>query len=187
MRVKKPNVVEVFTKAQLQELREKITSARDLALIFTGIECGCRVGEMRTIRASRIDWKERILVKIDSKKGVERRCGFTPWLKHQLQLYIDAFKPGDILFPMSPKRCEQLLQKWCKAIGIHDDENDPPKSWVSWHVVRRTYINQAGDAGIEEHEVQSVTGDTLSTIMRYYKKPNPGDAGKKMMKFYETG
>lgn len=185
MRLRKENVVDILTKAQMQELRETIDNSRDLCLIFVGIECGCRVGEMPTIHASKIDWKERIIVKVDSKKGVERRCGFTPWLKQQLQLYMNAYKPGDVLFDLTPKRCEQLFQKWCEKIGLHDPVGEPPKSWVSWHVIRRTYINQAADAGVEVHEVLSVTGDTLSTIMRYYKKANPGDAGKKMMRFYE--
>ena len=185
MRVKKANQVDVLTKSQMQELRETINNARDLAIIFVGIECGCRVGEIPSIKLKEIDWKERVLIKYDSKKNVPRKCGFSPWLKQQLQLYINAYKPKEFLFEVKEKRCEQVLQKWCKKIGLHDDENDPPTSWVSWHLVRRTYINQAGDAGIEIHEVQAVTGDTLATILRYYKKANPGDQGRKMMKFYD--
>jgi integrase/recombinase XerD len=193
MRIKKENVVDLLTRPQMQEIRETIKNIRDLCIIFVGIECGCRVGEMSTIRLDEIDWKGRILIKYDSKKkkkGTEehipRKCGFSPWLSQQLQLYINAFKPEGVLFNLSEKRYEQILQGWCEEIGLHDRTNDPPKSWVSWHVVRRTYINQAGPAGVEIQDVQEVTGDTLATILKYYKRANPGDQGIKMMKFYQA-
>lgn len=182
MRIKKQNIIGFFTKQDMALLKQKIKNLRDQCVIFTGIECGARVGEMRSITPESIDWRNRVLTKVDSKKHVERKCGISPWLAQQLQFYIAAFRieKRQPLFDLSEKQMDYILKKWAREAGIFTDTN-----WLSWHIVRRTYINQCAQAGIDSLEVEAVTGDRLDTIMRYYRKANPGDTSAKMAKFYQ--
>ena len=177
MRIKKENIVLVLSRVQINRLKTTITNLRDLCMVFTGFECACRVGEMSKFAISRINWEEGLIEKYDVKKRASRWVGVTPWLLQQLQFYISSYKPGEILFPYSTKTFDLVLKKWCAQAGI--------EGWVSWHLLRRSYVNQAAQIGLDVIEVQHTTGDSLSSLMKYYRRPSPGDTGRRMALFYE--
>ncbi|HEY3420842.1 MAG TPA: site-specific integrase [Methanomassiliicoccales archaeon] len=188
MRHKMENEIDVFSSEQLREIIKAADSLRDRCAIGLGVEAACRVTEMQYWRPTNFDFRFRTAMKWDVKKKEARKIGITPQLAEQVSLYINTAKikgdsplfPGrDPAKPLSVKSFDQLLKDLCVKCKI--------EGWPSWHDLRHTYVSLAAIRNVTIDEVRYVTGDSLATIMRYYRKPIPQDMGKWMSDFYMEG
>ena len=184
MRVKKENAIDVLSSEQLRDIMSGAEDLRDRCLIGLGVEAACRVGEMSHWRVSSFDFRYLTAIKYDVKKKEPRRVGITKELADQVKLYVNTARLKDgPLFPgrfagepISEKTVDQVLKDLTAKAGI--------EGWISWHCLRHTYCSLAAMRNVTIDEVRYVTGDSLQTIMRYYKKPIPQDMGKWMSDLY---
>jgi integrase len=179
------NQIDVLSTEQLKAVLKAADNLRDKVMIGLGVETACRVEEMRYWRPNNFDFRFLSAVKWDIKKKEARRVGITGELAEQVKLYINTtkLKGSSPLFPgrdpskaLSVKKIDKVLKDWTKAAGI--------EGWITWHDLRHTYVSIASMRNITIDEVMNVTGDSVGTIMRYYKKPIPQDQGKWLSDIY---
>lgn len=179
------NEIDVLSTEQLRAVLKAADNLRDKVIIGLGTEAACRVEEMRYWRPSNFDFRFLTAIKWDIKKKEPRRVGITSELAEQVKLYINTTKlKGDSpLFPgrdpskaLSVKKLDKVLKDWTRTAGID--------GWISFHDLRHTFVSLAAQRGVSIDEAMYVTGDSLRTIMRYYKKPIPQDMGKWMSDIY---
>jgi len=179
------NTIDVLSSQQLREIIRRADNLRDKCMIGLGVEAACRVGEMSRWTPASFDFRYHTAMKYDIKKKESRKVGITSQLAEQLRLYINTAKicegplfPGRKAgLPIASKTVDEVLKHWTREAEI--------LGWISWHCLRHTYVSMAAQREVPISEVQYVTGDSIRTIMRYYKKPIPEDQGKWMSDLYE--
>lgn len=184
MRHKMENVIDVLSTEQLKEIFAKADSLQEKCMIGLGVEAASRIGEMQYWRLTNFDFRYQTAIKYDIKKKEPRRIGISRELSEQLRLYVNTARiRNSPLFPgrkedepMSGKKMDQVLKDLTLEAGI--------EGWISWHCLRHTYVSLAALRNVTIDEVRYVTGDSLQTIMRYYRKPIPQDMGKWMGDIY---
>lgn len=178
------NTIDVLSTEQLREILKAADNLRDKCIIGLGVEAACRVNEMTYWRVESFDFRYKTAIKYDIKKKEPRKVGISKELAEQILLYINTAKIKEgPLFPgrslgtsIVDKTFDDTLKQWTAAADI--------PGWISFHCLRHTYVSLAAQREIPISEVLYVTGDSLQTVLKYYKKPIPEDQGKWMSDLY---
>ncbi len=157
-----------LSEEELQRLLNTIGDLEDKTLIVFSLETGLRRSEIVTIRTADIDFERQTVKVFDEKKDEWRQVVFPQYVGTQLRMYLKARKQrSPLLFPFSHRTANRKLQRWCAAAGIRLDSKG--RTQVSFHWLRHTFIRRSKMAGRDIKVVQQNTGDTIETILKYYR------------------
>lgn len=167
-KVKTDKVIkETYTDEELETLRDKSPTIRDLAIIDMLASTGMRIGEMVLLNKSDIDFKERECI-VFGKGNKERIVYFDARTKLHLQRYLDSRNDNNDALFVSLKKpskrvtiggIESRLRKMGKELEIHK---------VHPHKFRRTLATMAIDKGMPIEQLQELLGhQRIDTTLQY--------------------
>jgi integrase len=157
-----------LSEEELQRLLTTIDDLKDKTLIVFALETGLRRSEIVTIRTADIDFERQTVKVFDEKKDEWRLVVFPQYVGTQLRMYLKARKRRSAyLFPFSHRTANRKLQRWCQAAKIRLDPQG--RTQVSFHWLRHTFIRRSKMVGRDIKVVQQNTGDTIETILKYYR------------------
>ena len=169
-RARKPN--RPLTQEQVRRVMLTIDNLRDAALLDLGFNCGPRVSEPLTFGQDAIDWEQGSINIWDEKKNEYRRIWPPRETLARLKQWINQSKPGpNRVFGFNAKTAERIVQRW--TLSVLGEAR-------SWHTVRHTYINLCAELEQDIKIVCANTGDSITTILHYYRKPSPGYIRRKV-------
>jgi integrase/recombinase XerD len=150
-----------LTEDEIRKLLHSLATIRESALIRIGLSVGLRVSEIVTIRTSEVDFDRGLISIWDEKKDIWRKVMPTRETLAALRQYIESDQPGLLVFPMSAKTVERIIQRAARAsLGYV----------ISWHSLRTTYVSRSVELEQSPAVVMMNTGDSPSTILKYYTK-----------------
>jgi integrase len=155
-----------LTPEEVHTLLKAIDNIPDYTLILTGLYTGMRISEIASLEEISINEGEGRIHIWDEKKDKYRDVYIPSEVISVLKRHINAMVRGKDprLFPYSCKTIERKIQGWTyRILGKKK----------SWHAIRHTYISLSRELGIPMEIVIQNTGDTASTILKYYSKPSP--------------
>ena len=155
-----------LTPEEVHILLKAIDNIPDYTLILTGLYTGMRISEISSLEEISINEGEGRIHIWDEKKDKYRDVYIPGEVISVLKRHINAMVRGKDprLFPYSHKTIERKIQGWTyRILGKKK----------SWHAIRHTYISLSRELGIPMEIVIQNTGDTASTILKYYSKPSP--------------
>lgn len=163
--------------------REKVTGARDYALLLLMLRTSLRVSEACNLRFSQVKWSHgRWVIKFKVKGGRERTQPIPAEVKQVIDEYLRIdrtrrslqhsdgadqfiFQPHTnyrtLVFnkPLSATMAWHIVRKWGQFSGVGK---------LSPHDLRRTAITRALDQGLSYRQVQMMSGHKdPKTVMRY--------------------
>lgn len=167
-RVKTATVTKsVLSDEELETLRDRCSTVRDLALVDMLASTGMRVGELVRLNISDVNLQERECI-VTGKGNKQRPVYFDARAKLHLRAYLDSRTDSNpALFVSLDKNAERLgisgvesrLRELGLACGI---------SRVHPHKFRRTLATHAIDKGMPIEQVQKLLGHArIDTTMHY--------------------
>ena len=167
-KVKTAKVVkDTYTDEELEKMRDRCDSIRDLAMIDLLASSGMRVGEMVTLNREDINFVERECIVL-GKGNKERIVYFDARTKIHLQCYLNNRQDNDPALFVSLRAphnrlkiggVESRLRKLGKQLQI---------SKVHPHKFRRTLATTAIDKGMPIEQVQQLLGhQKIDTTLHY--------------------
>jgi integrase len=174
-------------KAYLEPLQVKRLIAvaktlRDMLLILIPWRTGIRVGELIRIRVPDVDFENRaILIKVQKirkrdRKEIERRRivpvdrGTLDMIKEYLEWRKQFPYKGDLLFPITRQRVDQIYWKLAKRAGIKET-GDPAISKyrkLHPHVLRHSFAIHCIKHGMSIERLQKILGHQSPTTTSVY-------------------
>jgi len=165
---KKPIVDKYLNEEELKKLITSISDLTDKTLILFTLETGLRRSEVVAIHTSNLDLESQTVQIFDFKKDEWRIAVYPKYISSQIHMYLDArASTSPLLFPFSSRTANRRLKRWCQYAGIRLQNNG--ESIVSFHWLRHTFIRRSKMAGRDIKVVQQNTGDTIETILKYYR------------------
>lgn len=160
-------VKEVISDEDIERMRDRCNSLRDLAIIDLLYSTGIRVGELVRLNIDDINFEERECV-VFGKGDKERRVYFDAKTKIHLQGYINNRSDSNpALFVTLDAPYDRIkisgveirLRRLGRELGI---------SCIHPHKFRRTMATRAIDKGMPIEQVQKLLGHSqIDTTMRY--------------------
>jgi len=158
-----------YSESELYRLLSNIDTIPDRALFLFGLDSGCRVSEVATVRFKDIDFNGQIVRIIDHKKhGAIREIVVSKltimalkWLWQSRQCSTEMF-----VFPWTVRTLNRRLKDWCKRAGI-------PERRAHWHMLRHTFVVRSRLAGRDVSAIRAQTGDSAITLLRVYSELTP--------------
>ncbi len=167
---------------QVESVLAITTSPRDALLVRIPWRTGIRVSELIGIRVQDIDFEDRaILIKIQKQrkrdnKAVERRR-LVPIDRDTLGMVREYLKwraqfpyKGDLLFPISRQRVDQVYWKLGRRAGIKEI-GDPAVSKhrkLHPHVLRHSFAIHCVKHGMSIERLQKILGHSSPTTTSVY-------------------
>lgn len=174
---------------QVERLIAVATNPRDALLIRIPWRTGIRVGELIGLRISDIDFDSRALVikvqKMRRKDGkaIEKRRmvpidqGTLDMIREYLQWRKQFSYEGDLLFPITRQRVNQIFWKLGRKTGI-TEIGDPAISKhrkLHPHVLRHSYSIQCIKKGMSIDRLQKILGHASPTTTSVYLQWSSAD------------
>jgi len=173
----------------IELLIEAATNLRDRLLVRTPWRTGVRVSELIGIRIQDIDFENRaILIKVQKMrkrdgKAVDRRRlvpvdkGTLDMVKEYLEWRKQFPYKGDLLFPISRQRVDQLFWKLGRKAGI-SEIGDPAVSKhrkLHPHVLRHSFAIHCVKRGMSIERLQKILGHQSPTTTSVYLQYSVAD------------
>jgi len=167
---------------QVERLIAVASNLRDVLLVLIPWRTGIRVGELIAIRVPDIDFENRaILIKVQKMrkkdgKAVERRRvvpidqGTLDTVKEYLEWRKQFPYKGDLLFPITRQRVDQIFWKLGRRAGIKEI-GDPAVSKhrkLHPHVLRHSFAIHAVKKGMRIDRLQKILGHQSPTTTSVY-------------------
>ena len=167
---------------QVERLIAPPTKLRDVLLVRIPWRTGIRVTELIGIRVQDIDFENRAIVikrlklrKIDGKAIERRRVipidqGTLDMVTQYLQWRMQFRYSGDLLFPISRQRVQQIVQKLGRRAGI-TEVGDPTVSQrrkLHPHHLRHSFAIHAIKKGMTVERLQKILGHQSPTTTSVY-------------------
>jgi integrase len=141
---------------------EKADSYEDIALIKLALSTGIRRADIVKIELGNIDLENRELKFWEHKKRRFWTVPLTIEVSEELRKYIKTKKKKSrFLFDFCGRTAYNKLQRALEKAEI--------KKQISFHDLRRSFMKTAKKKGISLKAVSQITGDTYSTIEKYYQ------------------
>ena len=160
-------VKEVISDEEIEKMRDRCSSLRDLAIIDLLYSTGIRIGELVRLNIDDIDFEERECI-VFGKGDKERRVYFDAKTKIHLMGYINSRSDANpALFVTLDAPYDRLqisgveirLRRLGRELGINK---------VHPHKFRRTMATRAIDKGMPIEQVQKLLGHSqIDTTMHY--------------------
>jgi len=167
---------------ELKALFDVIDDIEARTLIEFALETGLRASDVTGILTSNIEFEHQYIKIWDEKKDTWRNIVFPKSTGNLIKMYLKARKQnGPGLFPYSEKTLRRRLQDYCRKAGIRKVKKKTGTA-VGWHWLRHTFIRRSQMAGRDIKVVQQNTGDTIETILKYYRDLSIEDRVKEIEK-----
>ena len=160
-------VKEIISDEEIEKMRDRCSSLRDLAIIDLLYSTGIRIGELVRLNIDDIDFEERECI-VFGKGDKERRVYFDAKTKIHLMSYINSRSDANpALFVTLDAPYDRLqisgveirLRRLGRELGINK---------VHPHKFRRTMATRAIDKGMPIEQVQKLLGHSqIDTTMHY--------------------
>ena len=160
-------VKEIISDEEIEKMRDRCSSLRDLAIIDLLYSTGIRIGELVRLNIDDIDFEERECI-VFGKGDKERRVYFDAKTKIHLMGYINSRSDANpALFVTFDAPYDRLqisgveirLRRLGRELGINK---------VHPHKFRRTMATRAIDKGMPIEQVQKLLGHSqIDTTMHY--------------------
>ncbi|MCD7726640.1 MAG: tyrosine-type recombinase/integrase, partial [Clostridiales bacterium] len=176
-----------FSELEIEKLRDSCKTKKEMALIDLLISSGVRIGEIPTIKISKINW-ENGCFSVIGKGDKERYCYMNVRAKKHIQEYLEermdngiisdylfchSRKPYDL--PLSKSSINKTIKNIGKRCGVED---------IHVHGIRTYFATNLSDKGVRPETIQLLMGHgSYSTTVRYYCKPNNNNAQYVVSKF----
>jgi integrase len=123
---------------------------------------GCACRRSSPSARARLILNEGLINIWDEKKDRWRLVMPTWEALGAIRRYLNSRRePSPVLFPVSAKTVERIIQKYSKrALGFA----------ISWHSLRTTYVSRSVELEQSPAVVMANTGDSPATILKYYAK-----------------
>ena len=160
-------VKETLSDENLEQLRDKCTHPRDLAIVDLLISTGMRVGELVKLNRSDVNFAERECVVL-GKGDKERQVYFDAKTKIHLQHYLDSRKDSNpALFVSHQAPWNRLsiagVERFLAVLGKESNV-----CHVHPHKFRRTMATMALEKGMPIEQVQKLLGHSkIDTTLHY--------------------
>ena len=160
-------VKETFTDENIENMRDRCKSIRNLVIIELLISTGIRVGELVNLNISDINFEERSCI-VQGKGNKQREVYFDARTKIHIIQYLNTRKDNnDALFVSERKPYQRLsisgIELIVRKIGKETFVNR-----VHPHKFRRTLATVAIDKGMPIEQVQKLLGHVkIETTMHY--------------------
>jgi integrase len=179
MSAKKINLDKYLTEEEIKRLLDLIDDVEDKTLILFALETGLRRSEIVSIQTANIDYERQVLQVYDQKKDQWRSVVFPRYVGSYLKMYLRARqRRSPLLFPFSARTANRKLKRWCQTADIRLDAHG--QTMVSFHWLRHTFIRRSKMAGRNIKVVQQNTGDTVETILKYYRDLSIEDRAREL-------
>jgi len=174
---------------QVERLITATTNPRDALLVRIPWRSGIRVSELIGIKVSDIDFQSRaILIKIQKQRNrdgkiVERRRivpvdqGTLDMVREYLEWRKQFAYKGDLLFPISRQRVDQIFWKLGRRAGIKEI-GDPTVSKhrkVHPHLLRHSFSIHCVKKGMAIERLQKILGHQSPTTTSVYLQYSVAD------------
>lgn len=184
---------------QVRKLIAVAKTIRDILLVLILWRTGIRVGELIRIRVSDIDFENRaILIKVQKMrkrdgKTLERRRvvpidqGTLDMIKDYLQWRKQFPYKGDLLFPISRQRVNQIFWKLGRRAGINEI-GDPAISQhrkLHPHLLRHSFSIHCVKHGMSIERLQKILGHQSPTTTSVYLQYSVADLHEDYDKVWE--
>ena len=167
--LKMSNADKYLSEDELVRLLASIEDLEDKSLVLFGLETGLRRSEVVSILTSNIDFTRQLAQVYDEKKDHWRDVVFPRYIGSHLRMYLNIrTRKSARLFPFSSRTANRKLRKWCERAEVR--LNASGRSMVTFHWLRHTFIRRSKMVGRDIKLVQQNTGDTVETILRYYRE-----------------
>jgi integrase/recombinase XerD len=131
---------------------------RDTLIILMLAYTGMRRSELLALKVRHIDFYSA-MVRVTGKGQNQRAIPIAPTIYHRLQQYTESMQPGDLLFPIKPRRLWALVSRYGSQAGI---ENFHP------HSLRHWFATQLIKANVSLKTAQELLGHAdISTTALY--------------------
>jgi len=168
MSKKIPHSDKYLTEEEIKKLIQSIEILEDKTLILFTLETGLRRSEVVNIYTSNLEFKRQVVQVFDDKKDEWRSIVYPNYVGSQVKMYLNnREESSQFLFPFCGKTANRKLKKWAKKADIRT--NDMGQTDVSFHWLRHTYIRRSKKVGRDIKVVQQNTGDTIETVLKYYR------------------
>ena len=184
---------------QVEGLIDVATNPRDALLVRIPWRTGIRVSELIGIKESDIDFDNRaIVIKVQKMrkrdgKAIERRR-VVPIDQGSLDLirqYLESRKPfpykGDLLFPITRQRVDQIFWKLGRRAGI-GEIGDPAVSQhrkLHPHHLRHSFAIHCVKRGMTIERLQKILGHSSPTTTSVYLQYSVADLHEDYDKVWE--
>jgi len=154
---------ETLSEKDIQVLLACIDCIADKVLIVLGLTTGIRRGDIVSIEIGNIDWSNETLRFWEEKKDRYLTIPLEKDVISLLKMYIKTLDPKQrYLFPFSGKTANRRLKLYCRKAGIQKN--------ISFHCLRTTFVKISKQKGRDPKMVCQITGDSESTILKYYSE-----------------
>jgi len=167
-KVKTATVVkETFSDENLEKMRDKCKSVRELAIFDLLLSTGMRVGELVNLNIDDVNFEDRSCIVL-GKGNKQREVYFDAKTKLHLKQYLDTRKDNNNALFVSRNKPHQRLttstiEYLVRRLGISSNVKKAHP-----HKFRRTMATMAIDKGMPIEQVQKLLGHTkIDTTMHY--------------------
>jgi integrase/recombinase XerD len=167
---------------QIERINDEVDNPRDALLVRIPARTGIRVGELVTLRLEDIDFENRaIIIRVQKMrkrdgKTIERRR-VVPIDRRTLEMikeYLEWRKQfpykGDLLFPITRQRVNQIFWKLGRKAGI-EEIGDPAVSQhrkLHPHHLRHSFAIHCIKKGMSIERLQKILGHQSPTTTSVY-------------------
>ena len=184
---------------QVERLVAVATNPRDVLLVRIPWRTGIRVTELISLRTEDIDFDNRaIVIKVQKMrkkdgKAVERRRvvpidqGTLDMVKEYLEWRKQFPYKGDLLFPITRQRVDQIYWKLARRAGIREI-GDPAVSKhrkLHPHVLRHSFAIHCVKRGMKIERLQKILGHASPTTTSVYLQWSSADLHEDYDKIWE--
>ena len=184
---------------QVKMLIAVAKTLRDILLVLIPWRTGIRVGELIRIRVPDVDFENRaILIKVQKMrkrdgKAVERRRivpvdqGTLDMIREYLEWRKQFPYKGDLLFPITRQRVDQIFWKLGRRAGIKEI-GDPAVSKhrkLHPHVLRHSFAIHCVKHGMSIERLQKILGHQSPTTTSVYLQYSVADLHEDYDKIWE--
>ena len=160
-------IKETISDEDIEKLRDKCASLRDLAIIDLLYSTGMRVGELVNLDISDINFESRECI-VFGKGGKERRVYFDAKAKLHLQNYLSQRNDENPALFVTLDAPFNRLKISGVEIRIRNLGRSVNLNKIHPHKFRRTMATRAIDKGMPIEQVQKILGHSqIDTTMQY--------------------
>ncbi len=160
-------VKEIISDEEIEKMRDRCSSLRDLAIIDLLYSTGIRIGELVRLNIDDIDFEERECI-VFGKGDKERRVYFDAKTKIHLMGYINSRSDANPALFVTLDAPYDRLQISGVEIRLRHLGRELGINKVHPHKFRRTMATRAIDKGMPIEQVQKLLGHSqIDTTMHY--------------------
>jgi len=155
LRVKKPDVVppRYLSKTEIRSIIDSSVAAGLYPMVMTAIYSGARLGELRRLKWSHIDFERKVITIYKSKTGRFRQIPLHRKLAEALQPLA-----GDGLC-FDNRNLRKRFDKMKAGAYIYD---------IGWHTFRHTFASLLAQAGVSLYKISKYLGHTTISTTEIY-------------------